>query len=64
MTTAMSVEKAYTVPQLAELLDVNHMTIRRAIDRGELRSFRVGSNVRVSAAALRAYMGEEPPQHD
>lgn len=37
-----------TVEQLAERWDVNPRTIRKAIDRGEIKAMRVGRIIRIS----------------
>ena len=46
----------YKVADIAKLFDVNHVTIRNLIKRGELRALRVGRGVRVSKAALEEYL--------
>jgi excisionase family DNA binding protein len=40
-------------------LSVCVRTVRREIDRGRLRAFRVGRNLRVSLSELRRYMESE-----
>lgn len=40
----------YSVPALADLLEVHPKTIRRMIDRGELSTVKVGRAVRIPAA--------------
>jgi len=54
--TAMAEPQVYTVDELAKLLRVNARTIYRALEAGELRSFRVGTQWRVTQEALDAYM--------
>ena len=46
------------VGQVAELLGVVPMTVRREIARGCLESIRVGTRVRVTKTALLRYVGE------
>ncbi|MGE0542429.1 MAG: helix-turn-helix domain-containing protein [Dehalococcoidia bacterium] len=53
--------KAYTIEEVAEVLQVNPRTINRMLDRGELKGFKVGRLWRISQEALDAYMrGEQP----
>ncbi|MCU1583652.1 MAG: DNA-binding protein [Microbacteriaceae bacterium] len=53
---ADDVLRAYSLPDVAERLDVSRKTVRRMIDAGELKAFRPhrnGRTVRVSERALR-----------
>lgn len=45
-----------TVNEVAEVLRVSHMTIRRLIDAGVLPAFRVGSAVRIPTRAVWDYL--------
>lgn len=46
-------QRYYTARELAEILRVSDLTIRRMIQRGELRAVRVGPrNLRIPAAEL------------
>ena len=46
-------ERAFlTVPQAAKVLQVSDVTVRRMIDRGELRARRCGRLIRIPADAL------------
>jgi excisionase family DNA binding protein len=50
------VERHYTYREIAELLSLSERTVRRLIDRCELRHIRVGRAVRVPASALEQYV--------
>jgi excisionase family DNA binding protein len=41
-----------TIKELVEFLKVSESTIRRAIDSGELKSFKVGKNIRIEREAV------------
>jgi excisionase family DNA binding protein len=47
---------AITIPDAAKRLSVSERTIRRLIERGELRAVRVGRVWRVPMEALRDYL--------
>jgi len=49
---------AITIPDAAKRLSVSERTIRRLIERGELRAVRVGRVWRVPMEALRDYLSE------
>lgn len=48
-------EELFTVSQIAEVLKVHQITIRRYIKEGKLKAFRAGGNVRICAADLKAF---------
>lgn len=48
-------EELFTVSQVAGVLKVHPITIRRYIKEGKLKAFRAGGNVRISAQDLRAF---------
>lgn len=48
-------EELFTVSQVAGVLKVHPITIRRYIKEGKLKAFRAGGNVRVSGADLKAF---------
>ncbi|KMT21570.1 helix-turn-helix domain-containing protein [Clostridium cylindrosporum] len=48
--------RAYKVKAAAAMLDADHQTIKREIERGRLRAFKVGSEWRISEEALADYM--------
>lgn len=54
----------YTVNQVALILKVHPLTIRRYIKEGKLRAIRAGGNVRITLADLNAFTQEfvAPPK--
>jgi excisionase family DNA binding protein len=54
-------EDLLTLAEAAEALRVSQATVRRLIERGELRGVRVGRLWRVPKAALEAYLGGDDP---
>lgn len=46
------------VTRVADLLGVNHQTVRREIRRGALECIHVGACVRITKKALLQYVGE------
>lgn len=55
----MSVSLILTVSEVASLLKVHEKTVRRLFDRGELRRFKIGGQVRVRTADLEEYIDEQ-----
>ena len=53
----MSVPDLFTVDDLADRWGVNHKTVRAMIERGEVRCFRVGRHIRITAEAVRECEG-------
>lgn len=51
---ALSSSTLLTTADVAALLQVSTKTVRRLIDRGELGAIRIGRNVRITPAILRA----------
>jgi putative molybdopterin biosynthesis protein len=49
-------EKAYTREEIARILSVNPITIWREIQRGNLKAFKVGKDIRISESALEEYI--------
>lgn len=49
--------EGFSIGEVAALLHVTDKTVRREIDRGLLRSFRVGRAIRVSRGAIEDYVG-------
>jgi len=45
-------DKAFTINDLCERWGCSRNTIYRMIERGELRTFRIGGNQRISAAEV------------
>lgn len=52
----MSQDQLLTLQQVADRLQVSISTVRRLIDAGELRTVRIGRNLRVRPEDLRAYI--------
>lgn len=50
--------ESFSVAEVAQLWHVAEKTVRREIERGNLRSIRVGRSVRVTRQALEDYAGE------
>ena len=50
--------KFFTIPEVAECVNVSTRTIRRWIDRGELVAHRFGTAVRIAEADLRAFLAQ------
>jgi excisionase family DNA binding protein len=46
----------YSVKQIAEELGVNHKLIRKLVFSGKLEGYKVGGAIRISKAALNAYL--------
>lgn len=40
-------DEFYTIDELAEILKVDHRTIRRAIKRGDIKAMKVGKQYRI-----------------
>lgn len=51
--------EAVSVQRAAHLLDVHEMTVRRLVWAGKLKSFRVGSAVRIRLDTLIAYTKDQ-----
>lgn len=51
----MEDKTTYTVGEVAELLDVAEITVRREIKRGNLPHIRIGRAIRITATALAEY---------
>jgi len=56
MAPARSSVRLLSVEETAHELNVSTKTIRRLIERGELRAHRVGRCIRLSADELRLYL--------
>lgn len=41
-------DEYYTIYELAEILKVHHNTIRRAIKRGDIKAFKIGTEWRIN----------------
>ncbi|MCC6387564.1 MAG: sigma-70 region 4 domain-containing protein [Dehalococcoidia bacterium] len=51
--------RAYSVPEVAQMLGVGHTAVRNAIARGDLRVVRVGGRVLVPLTAIATLPGDE-----
>lgn len=47
-----TVRRAFTVQEVADQLGVSHWTVRNAIQRGEIRTFRVGAKLLINREEL------------
>lgn len=56
-------DEFYTVNQVAIVLKVHPLTIRRYIKEGKLKAYKVGGNVRVSVNDLRIFTQNFIPHH-
>lgn len=55
--------KPFTIEALAERWECNHQVIRKLIDKGDLKSFRVGAKlIRISTDEVERYEKEGPWQ--
>ncbi len=57
-TTACRFPRLLAVNEVAELLQVSSKTVRRWIERRELRTHRLGRQLRVSEEDLAAFLGQ------
>jgi excisionase family DNA binding protein len=56
MTQSYQQLELLKIEQVADILSISIKTARRLIERGELRSHRIGKAIRVSREDLRAYL--------
>lgn len=49
-------EPIYTIPEIADALGVCTKTVRREIERGALRAFKVGRQFRITSGDYAAYL--------
>jgi excisionase family DNA binding protein len=56
--TVSRAESLFTPENIAEHLQVSVRTVRRLIDAGKIKTLRVGRLIRITPAALQAYMTE------
>lgn len=45
-------EAFYTAEQAGKILQLNTLTVRRMVNRGDLRALRIGKTIRIPASAL------------
>jgi excisionase family DNA binding protein len=61
----MTAPRAYTIEEVAKVLQVNPRTVNRMLERGELRGVKAGRLWRIPQEALDAYLrGEQPRSPD
>ncbi len=53
------VETLYTIEEVAAILRVKPVTVRRLIAAGKIRHVRVGRQIRISESALNTYLAEQ-----
>jgi excisionase family DNA binding protein len=51
-------QRTYTLKEIAKILQVSEQTVRRMINDGKLVSIRAGVQIRVTQAALDAYLSQ------
>lgn len=56
-------DEFYTINQVAIVLKVHPLTIRRYIKEGKLKAYRAGGNIRISVNDLRAFTQNFIPHH-
>lgn len=52
-------KESYTLKELAERWKLSYMTIWTMVKNGEIKSFRVGNSIRVTAEELKRIEGDE-----
>lgn len=55
-------EELYTITQIAKILKVHHLTVRRYIRLGKLQALRIAGNVRVTIDALEDFSKSFVPE--
>lgn len=53
---ATSLERALSLPQVAEILAISETTARRLVTRGDIKSKLVGGQYRILPSTIREYM--------
>ena len=56
LPTDGGVEPLYTINETAEYLKLHPQTVRKMVQRGELRTTAVGMRLRIKASDIRAYL--------
>ena len=54
-----SMEEIMTIKELADFLKIAEVTIRRAIDAGELKAFKAGKSLRIEKEEVIKWLKEE-----
>lgn len=52
-------EKSYTVKELSDILNVSDKTVRKLLNDGDLKGFKVGKNWRVKPSELEKYQNQD-----
>lgn len=52
-------DKVLTMKQAAKIMNVHTLTVRREIERGNLKAFPVGKSIRIRESVLKEYMNRE-----
>jgi excisionase family DNA binding protein len=48
--------KYYTIYEVAQLLNIHHFTVRRNIERGNLKAVKIGNIYRIAESDLQAFL--------
>jgi excisionase family DNA binding protein len=56
MIRALPEPEFYAIREAAAIASVNHMTIRRALDRGEMKTYRLGRKVLIKRDDYRRWL--------
>lgn len=57
----MESKKIYTVKDIANMLKVQEITVRRMVSRGDLKAFKVGNRFRFNADDFEEYLKNYVP---
>ena len=58
-TRSDSHDRLLTIPEVAETCQLSEKAIRRAIDRGQLKAFKLCSRLRISQADMREWIASQ-----
>lgn len=50
--------KLYTIQEIADMLKVHHMTVRRWIRENQLQAVKIGNGWRISEESLNKFLGK------
>ena len=56
MATIIENIKFYTIPEISEVLEVTHQTIRAYIKKGKIKSKRVGRSILITENNIREFL--------
>jgi excisionase family DNA binding protein len=56
MIEALPEPEFYSVNTAAAIAGVNHMTIRRVLDRGQMKKYQIGRKILIKRADFRAWL--------